>query len=59
MEAKEYVKKFTEIKVTNICKRLNIKMSNVSAGRTSKKNYERIKSEIESDIAKLYIKDGD
>lgn len=59
MEAKEYVKKFTEIKVTNICNRLNIKMSNVSAGRTSKKNYERIKSEIESDIAKLYIKDGD
>lgn len=59
MESKEFVKKFTDIKVTKICDKLNIKMSNVSAGRTSKKNYDKIKSEIESEIAKLYIKGGD
>lgn len=59
MESKEYVKKFTNIKVTKICDKLNIKISNVSAGRTSQKNYDLIKEEIESEIAKLYLKEGD
>lgn len=59
MNSKEYVKKFTDIKVTKICDKLNIKISNVSAGRTSQKNYDLIKEEIESEIAKLYLKEGD
>ena len=59
MDSKEYVKKFTNIKVTKICDKLNIKISNVSAGRTSQKNYDLIKEEIESEIAKLYLKEGD
>lgn len=59
MDSKEYVKKFTNIKVTKICDKLNIKISNVSAGRTSQKNYDLIKEEIESQIAKLYLKEGD
>lgn len=59
MDSKEYVKKFTDIKVTKICDKLNIKISNVSAGRTSQKNYDLIKEEIESQIAKLYLKEGD
>lgn len=59
MDSKEYVKKFTDIKVTKICDKLNIKMSNVSAGRTSQKNYDMIKEEIESQIAKLYLKEGE
>lgn len=59
MDSKEYVKKFTDIKVTKICDKLNIKISNVSSGRTSQKNYDKIKEEIESQIAKLYLKEGD
>ena len=59
MDSKEYVKKFTDIKVTKICDKLNIKISNVSAGRTSQKNYYLIKEEIESQIAKLYLKEGE
>lgn len=59
MDSKEYVKKFTDIKVTKICDKLNIKISNVSAGRTSQKNYDLIKEEIESQIAKLYLKEGE
>ena len=59
MNSKEYVKKFTDIKVTKICDKLNIKISNVSAGRTSQKNYDLIKEEIESQIAKLYLKEGE
>lgn len=59
MNSKEYVKKFTDIKVSKICNKLNIKISNVSAGRTSQKNYDLIKEEIESQIAKLYLKEGE
>lgn len=59
MKSKEYVKKFTNIKVTKICKKLNIKMPNVSAGTTTDENYDKIKEEIENQIAKLYIKEGD
>lgn len=59
MDSKEYVKKFTDIKVTKICDKLKIKISNVSAGRTSQKNYDLIKEEIESQIAKLYLKEGE
>lgn len=59
MDSKEYVKKFIDIKLTKICDKLNIKISNVSAGRTSQKNYDLIKEEIESQIAKLYLKEGE
>ena len=59
MDSKQKVKKFTDIKVTKICDKLNIKISNVSAGRTSQKNYDLIKEEIESQIAKLYLKEGE
>lgn len=59
MKSREYVKKFSTIKVKYICDKLNIQMSNVSAGTTSDKNYDRIKEEIENQIAKLYIKEGD
>lgn len=59
MNSKDYVRKFTKIKVRKICDKLNIKMSNVSAGRTSQKNYDMIKEEIESQIAKLYLKEGE
>lgn len=59
MDSKDFVKKFTDIKVTKICDKLNIKVSNVSSGRTSKKNYDLIKEEIESQIARLYLKEGD
>lgn len=59
MKSREYVKKFTNIKVKNICNKLKIQMSNVSSGKTTDENYDKIKEEIESQIAKLYIKEGD
>ena len=59
MKSKEYVKNFLGIKVKKICENLGIKMSNVSAGTTSEENYNKIKEEIESEIAKLYIKGDD
>lgn len=52
----EYIKKFTSIQVTKVCKKLNINYSNLISGRSSKKNEKLVKEELESEFAKLYIK---
>ena len=52
----EYIKKFTKIQVTKICNKLGINYSNLYAGRTSKKNEQLVRKELESEFAKLYIK---
>lgn len=55
--SKEFVQQFSKISVAKICRNLYIDKSNVSAGRTRKENYDKIKEEIENEIAKLYIKE--
>lgn len=52
----EYIKKFTSIQVTKVCKKLNIDYSNLISGRSSKKNENLVKKELESEFAKLYIR---
>ena len=51
----EYIKKFTQIQITKVCKKLNIDYANLITGRSSKANEKRVKKELESEIAKLYI----
>lgn len=51
----EYIKKFTSIQVTKVCKKLKIDYSNLIAGRSSKKNAQLVRKELESEFAKLYI----
>ena len=51
----EYIKSFTKIQVTKICNKLGIDYSNLFAGRTSKKNEQLVRKELESQFAKLYI----
>lgn len=51
----EYIKSFTKIQVTKICNKLRIDYSNLFAGRTSKKNEQLVRKELESEFAKLYI----
>ena len=55
--SKEFVQNFSKISIAKICRNLLIDKSNVSAGRTSKENYDKIKEEIENEIAKLYLKE--
>ena len=55
MEDLEYIKKFTSIQVTKVCKKLNIDYANLISGRSSKTNVKRVRKELESEFAKLYI----
>lgn len=56
MEDLEYIKKFTSIQVTKVCKKLNIDYANLISGRSSKANVKKVRQELESEFAKLYIK---
>lgn len=56
MEDLEYIKKFNNIQITKVCKKLNIDYANLISGRSSKKNEKRVRQELESEFAKLYIK---
>lgn len=55
----EYIKKFNQIKLTKICKNAKVNRGNLYSGRTKKENIEKVRKAIESEIAKLYILDGD
>ena len=56
VEDLEYIKKFNNIQITKVCKKLNIDYANLISGRSSKKNEKRVRQELESEYAKLYIK---
>lgn len=51
----EYIKKFSSISISNVCKKLGVDRSNLLNGRTSKKNMKLIRKGLESEFAKLYI----
>lgn len=57
MESKEFVHRFTKITISGICKKLNIHRQNIVTGKARKENFDKVKEEIESEIAKLYIKE--
>lgn len=59
MEDLEFINKFSKIKVASICQKLKINRSNVYNGRTTNENLKKVRREIESEIAKLYIIEGD
>lgn len=55
MEDLEFINKFSKIKVASICQKLKINRSNVYNGRTTDENLKKVRREIESELAKLYI----
>ena len=57
MEDLEYIKKFIKTSVPSICKKLKIDKSNLYSGKTTTLNIKKVRQEIESEIAKLYIKE--
>lgn len=57
MEDLEYIKKFSKITISGICEKKNINRTNLLTNRSTKKNAKIVREEIESEIAKLYIKD--
>lgn len=57
MEDLEYIKNFSKISISGICRKKKIDRANVLTNKTKKENLKVIREEIESEIAKLYIKE--
>lgn len=57
MEDLKFLKKFSKISVSKACEKTGIKISNLSTGKAKKEKIKEVREEIESEIAKLYIKE--
>ena len=51
----EYIKKFSSISVTDVCKKLGVDRSNLLNARTTQKKMKLVRKGLESEIAKLYL----
>lgn len=56
MKDLEYIKKFSKISISGICERNKINRQNLLNNKSTRKNERIVREEIESEIAKLYIK---
>ncbi len=57
MDDLEYIKKFSKISISGICEKNKIDRANLLNNKTTKKNIKTVREDIESEIAKLYIKE--
>lgn len=57
MKDLDYIKKFSKISISGICEKNKINRQNLLNNRTTQKNAKIVREEIESEIAKLYIKE--
>ena len=55
MKNRDYVRKFSNITMSKICKKVNVNRNNLY--RLKETDLQKVKEEIESEIAKLYIKE--
>ena len=57
----EYIKNFSKISITDVCKKEKVSRSNLLTGKCkdSKEKTKRVKKRIESEIAKLYVLDNE
>ena len=55
----EYIKKFSQIRLKDICAMAHVNRANLYNNRTKKENIKKVRKTIESEIAKLYLLDGD
>ena len=57
MDDLEYIKKFSKITIKGICEKTKIDRANLLRNRSKKENAKKVREEIESEIAQLYIKE--
>ena len=50
-----FIKNFSKITISKACKNVKVARQNVMKGTASEKNIEKVKEEIEKQIAKLYL----
>ena len=56
MKDLDYIKRFSKITISGICKKKKISRANLLNNKSAPKNAKIVREEIESEIAKLYIK---
>ena len=52
----DYIKNFSKISIKKACENVKVNRANVLNNKTTKENIRKVREEIESSIAKLYIK---
>ena len=53
----QFIINFNRIKLSDICKKLNINRSSLYQAHIKIEDFRRVREEIESELAKLYIKE--
>ena len=51
----EFIKAFSKISVTDICKKKKVNRGNLLNGLSTKENSKKVRKGIESEVAKLYL----
>ena len=59
MEDLKYIKKFSKISISGICEKNKINRANLLNNKSTRKNAKIVREEIESEIAKLYLKEDE
>ena len=52
----QFIKNFSKITITKVCDTVGATRQNVISGKASSEKIRNVKEEIESEIAKLYLK---
>lgn len=52
----KFVLKFNKIRLSKICEKLNISRTSINSGNSTIENFHKVRREIESELAKLYLK---
>lgn len=52
-----FIKEFQNIKLSKICKKYNVNLSNIISGITTEENFRKIKYEIIRELLMLFIDD--
>lgn len=53
----KFVLRFNKIRLSKICEKLQISRTSVNSGSSTLENYHKVRKEIESELAKLYLKE--
>lgn len=57
MQDLEFIKKFSKITITGACKKAKVDRAGLLTNRVKEDKIKKVREEIESEIAKLYIKE--
>lgn len=57
MQDLEFIKKFSKITITGVCKKAKVDRAGLLSNRIKEDKIKKVREEIENEIAKLYIKE--